>query len=335
VPSSAISSVSGHRPSTQVVEKQACDSRPDSTASVARRLRKIGVDRLGRDMMKILILGLGKSGTTAMVYKVAGGLPDGHAFSGGMPGKYVGDYENAVYKHTYEARKGKDFDLYREHLKKESYDRKIWMARDPRDAAVSRMLYRWHKGHRGHKKQYEAHLSRVLQKEKDPSSISFSEICRYTGQNGWPVDRRDIFEEERVRYHEMTEFVSGLGDDWYLFTYEELVNLDFDDLNRYLGFTIAADANIPSSTGKDKVVRKKAIGDWRQWFTEEDVEFYKPAYLPYMKVIGYDVEDWTLDPKPVIEPEYSSMYIQKLMKRSAKNTLLGLKDQAIQRLFKR
>jgi hypothetical protein len=52
--------------------------------------------------MKIFILGVGKSGTTALVYKVAGGLPNCQAFSGGPPGKYVGDYENAVYKHTYE-----------------------------------------------------------------------------------------------------------------------------------------------------------------------------------------------------------------------------------------
>ncbi len=56
--------------------------------------------------MKVLILGTGKTGTTVMVYKVSGGLPNCHAFSGGHPGKYIGDYENAVYKHTYEERKG-------------------------------------------------------------------------------------------------------------------------------------------------------------------------------------------------------------------------------------
>ena len=145
--------------------------------------------------MKVLILGLGKSGTTAMVYKVAGGLPNCHAFSGGQPGKHIGNYENAVYKHTYEERKGKSFDLYKEHLKKESYDRKIWMARDPRDAAVSRMLYRWHKGHKGSKKQYEAHLELVLKKEKDPASISFAELCRYSGRNAWPRSIEEL--EER------------------------------------------------------------------------------------------------------------------------------------------
>ena len=72
--------------------------------------------------MKIMILGTGKSGTTALVYKMAAGLPNCQAFSGGRPGKYIGDYENAVYKHTYERSKGKDFELYREHLKKEQYD---------------------------------------------------------------------------------------------------------------------------------------------------------------------------------------------------------------------
>ena len=169
--------------------------------------------------MKILILGTGKTGTTVMVYKVAGGLPNCHAFSGGQPGKHIGDYENAVYKHTYEERKGKSFELFREHLEKENYDRKIWMARDPRDAAVSRMLYRWHKGHRGTKKQYETHLELVLKKEKDPASIPFSELCRHTGHNGWPRSVEDVAEEERIRNDRMHDFVKELGDDWFRFTY--------------------------------------------------------------------------------------------------------------------
>ena len=96
--------------------------------------------------MKILILGRGKSGTTAILFKVAGGLPDCRAFSGGDIGKHLGDYENAVYKQTYSERKGRTLNAYREHATEIGYDRKIWMARDPRDAAVSRMLFRWHKG---------------------------------------------------------------------------------------------------------------------------------------------------------------------------------------------
>jgi hypothetical protein len=170
--------------------------------------------------MKILVLGLGKSGTTAMTFKLAGGLPNCHAFSGGKPGRYrrimkgiLGAYENAVYKHTYEPRKGKNFELYKEHLRREHYDRKIWMARDPRDAAVSKMLYRWHKGMGGRKDQFQTHLELVLRKEKDPRSMPFIEILKYTGYKGRVTTSEDIVQEERVRYQDMCNFVKSLGDE--------------------------------------------------------------------------------------------------------------------------
>ena len=285
--------------------------------------------------MKILILGTGKTGTTVMVYKVSGGLPNCHAFSGGRPGKYVGEYKNAVYKHTYDERKGKGFELYREHLQNEHYDRKIWMARDPRDAAVSRMLYRWHRGYDGCKQQFEDHLELVLKKEKDPLSVPVSEICRYTGYYGSPRTVEEAIEEERNRYQKMAEFVKGLGSDWILFTFEDMVAKKFDALNDYLGFEVEADANVPSASGKAKVIRKKGTGDWRQWFTEEDMELFKPAYLPYMELIGYDCDDWQPDPNPVIEPEFSSVYLQNLPRKAPKNKILRHIDLVIQKLTKR
>ena len=285
--------------------------------------------------MKIFILGTGKSGTTALVYKVAGGLPNCKAFSGGKPGKYIGEYENAVYKHTVEERKGKSFELYRDHLKNEHYDRKIWMARDPRDAAVSRMLYRWHRGIIGHKKQYQAHLDLVLEKERNPKSVSFNEICRYTGHNGWPRSVDDVIEEEQKRYGPMCDFVKGLGNDWFLFKYEDMVNQKFDALNDYLGFKVQSEAEVPVGTGKEKVVRKKAYGDWRHWFVEEDVPLLKPALLPYMQVVGYDCDDWSLSAEPAIEPQFSSEYMQGLSRKAKKNTIMRFIDNLSQSVFKK
>ncbi len=284
--------------------------------------------------MKILILGLGKSGTTAMVYKVAGGLPSCQAFSGGRPGKYMGDYENAVYKHTYEERKGKSFELYREHLRKEHYDRKIWMARDPRDVAVSRMLYRWHRGFLGRRKQFEAHLDLVLKKEQDPRSLPFYEICRYTGYDSCPRDKEEVFKEEKVRYQRMRGFVESLGDDWFIYRYEDMVDKKFDALNAYLGFETASDAEVPGGTGKEKVVRKKAYGDWRHWYTEDDVTFFKPAYSPYMENVGYDCDDWNISEQPLIEPEFSSEYMQRLPRKAKKNLIMRFIDNLLQRFSK-
>ncbi len=284
--------------------------------------------------MKVLILGLGKSGTTALLYKLASGLPDCEAFSGGRPGKYIGDYQNAVYKHTYEERKGKDFDLYRDHLENEHYDRKIWIARDPRDAAVSRMLYRWNRGCVGRKRQFREHLELVKKKEADPLSVPFSELCRYTGHEEWPRDVQPVVDEERDRYRQMCDFVGSLGSDWFLFTYEDMVNRNFTALNRYLGFEVQADTEVPESTGKAKVVRKKASGDWRHWFTEEDISLFRSAYLPYMERVGYDCNDWMLSPDPVIEPEYASVYMQNLAERVPLDVARKLRNRA-KRLFSR
>jgi hypothetical protein len=82
------------------------------------------------------------------------------------------------------------------------------------------------------------------------------------------------------------------------------------------------------------VIRKKASGDWRHWFTEEDITLFKPAFTPYMEFIGYDCEDWSLDPRPIIEPEYSSVYMQSLPRKAAKNKILRFFDPIVQRLVK-
>lgn len=269
-----------------------------------------------------------------MVYKVANGLPNCRAFSGGQPGKYLGQYENAVYKHTYEARKGKTFDVFLDHLRREHYDRLIWMARDPRDVAVSRTLYRWNRGTLGKGRQYRAYLDLILKKEKDPKSVPFYTICRYAGYDGWPISVDEVVADDQHRYQQMLEFVRGMGDQWFLYKYEDMVQNHFEALNRYLGFKVGQDTEVPKSTGKDKVVRKKASGDWRQWFTEEDVAFLRPVYLPYMQWMGYDCDDWTISENPVIEPEFSSVYVQKLAAKKNLGPVALIKTLVGQRFFR-
>lgn len=274
--------------------------------------------------MKIFMLGRGKSGTTALLFKIAAGIPDCKAFSGGHPGKHSGDYKNAVYKHTYSERKGKTFDVYLEHISAQQYDRMIWVARDPRDIAVSRLLFRWHKGTKGRWEQYRAHLKLIKKKERDPKSIPFHVLCRYIGHDHWPLTTDEVFENERLRYKRMGAFVEGLGKDWFLFKYEDMIQENFTDLSEYLGFSVKNDAEVPESTGKAKVARKKAFGDWRNWFTPEDEAIFKPAYQSYMQTIGYDVDDWAVSSDPVIEPQFSSMYMKRLVSENTTSPLRRL-----------
>jgi hypothetical protein len=61
--------------------------------------------------------------------------------------------------------------------------------------------------------------------------VPFYEICRYTGYNDWPRNKDDIFREEQVRCQRMRDFVKRLGDGWFLFRYEEMVDKKFDAFN--------------------------------------------------------------------------------------------------------
>jgi hypothetical protein len=113
-----------------------------------------------------------------------------------------------------------------------------------------------------------------------------------------------------------------------------MIAKNYQALDTYLGFNVRDEAEVPVSTGKAKVIRKKATGDWRHWFTETDIELYKPAFLPYMEVIGYDCNDWSLNPNPFIEPQFSSRYMQQLAQRKKKSlrAITNLKDRLIQQL---
>ncbi|MEJ2165373.1 MAG: hypothetical protein P8X90_07585 [Desulfobacterales bacterium] len=271
--------------------------------------------------MKILILGRGKSGTTALLFKMASGLPNCQVFSGGHPGEKKADSENVIFKYTYSERKGKTFEVYRRHIAGENYDRKIWMARDPRDVAVSRTLFVWHKGTKGNRRQYKEYLRLLEQKERDPMSIPFHVLCRYTELGRWPLTTEEVVEGEATRHQRMSDFVKSLGSDWLVFKYEDMLAHNYQMLNTYLGFEVSDTAQVPSTTVKSKVARKKGKGDWRSWFTDEDIRLFRPAYLPYLNTIGYDGDDWTLQSEPGIEPEFSSMYVKRLVRQNTKNRI--------------
>jgi hypothetical protein len=113
-----------------------------------------------------------------------------------------------------------------------------------------------------------------------------------------------------------------------------MIEKNYDGLNEYLGFEIKDDAEIPTTTKKSKVVRKKAYGDWRHWYTQEDVDLFKPAYLPYMELVGYDCNDWTHSPNPIVEPKHSSMYIKTLVRQNTINKIRSARDNLLSRFLK-
>lgn len=281
--------------------------------------------------MKILILAIGKSGTTALLHKIGSALPDFLLYSGGKLDKATKTNGDAIFKFTLSEQKGRSFENFREHLERTNYDRKIWIARDPRDNAISRSLFRWYRGSETDKEQYRKVISLVEKKEQNPESVNFCEIMRYIPQQ-IPISVSEGVEKERFSYNHMHQFVSELGNDWFIYKYEDLVDNNFEELNEYLGFEIKAETDIDKYT--QKVARKKSSGDWRHWYTEEDVDFFRPAYSPYMELIGYNINDWTLETPQVIEPKYASLYLKGLPKRRRLESFDKFKKK-VKRFFSR
>ncbi len=245
--------------------------------------------------MRILIVGLPKSGTTILTYRVAGALQDvAIDFEpADGPGVDGGDGRHVVTKKLIGTQTETLDDFAH-------YDRKIWIARDPRDFLVSQSLYRWHREQppeAADRACFERVLARLVAKEAEPASVPFLEL-------------------EPADYFETLDAVADLrlrevGDDWLVFHYEDMVDGQYDELNRYLGFPVAADAEV--AEGLERVVRRKGYGDWRDWFTPTDVAHYGAGGLRrYLAAFGYDGDDWTLNQPQSIDPRYSSEYVTTL-----------------------
>jgi len=281
--------------------------------------------------LKIVILGKGKSGTTVLMHMIAAAFPECRPVPGGFRA-HVRERraaavasEGVVCKFTYNDKKGRSFDAVMRHISDEGYDKKIWVTRDPRDNAVSDALFRWRRRHGKSRRQFRACLPLVERKERDPSAIDFSEIYRYTGDRGGPETLEKMIENERIRYQRMTDFVRSLGPDWFIFKYEDLVDGKFAALSDYLGREIRRPSELPR---EDRVkARTKSYGDWRNWFTEEDVRIFAPLFTPYMELAGYDAGDWALAPEPVVEPATASLYMRRIAAEGRFDRLRGVKER--------
>ena len=281
--------------------------------------------------LKIVILGKGKSGTTVLMHMITAAFPECRPVPGGFHA-HVRDRRAAgvaadsfVCKFTYNDKKGRSFDAVERHIADEGYQKKIWVTRDPRDNAVSDALFRWRRRHGKSGRQFRACLSLVERKERDPRSVDFSEIYRFTGDRGGPATLEKTIADERTRYRRMTDFVGGLGPDWFIFKYEDLVDGNLAALSEYLGREVLPTSELPR---EDRVkARTKSYGDWRNWFTEEDVRIFEPLFAPYMELVGYDGGDWELAPEPTLDPATTSLYMRRIAAEGRLDRLRGVKKR--------
>jgi hypothetical protein len=261
----------------------------------------------------IAILGMYKSGTTALFYRIKNSL--------------AGDVRTLFEPDRYEPEPA---DLHRWVLAKvilgapepghdvryetfRGFGKQLLLVRDPRDWLVSGTLFLI---------QQDAHLygdddklRRVLdaleQKERDPASLSLTRLLEQivSADPGRSLSRTLEWMARQFRW--VIEFDAGLRDH-HRIAYEDLVGGRLRALEDYLGFALPGAAEVAPE--HDHVPRTKSSGDWKNWFLDEDVARFRPLFDEYLRRYGYDL-DWRPSAHPVILPEHGSAYVARVVRK--------------------
>jgi hypothetical protein len=260
--------------------------------------------------MKILIYGLPKSGTTKLTYVISKALdpPADIIFEPKSRERERGISPNVLAKCLF----GLDPDLYITPEKVNDfsdYDKKIWLARDPRDIAISSFLYQWYRAHNPDEDTFKVALNKLKYKERNCKAVPFHELDIYK-EDGSIRTIDELREYHLNIINAVAKFVGNLGSDWFTYKYEDMIKNNFRNLNNYLGFPVKADAKVPKIYAR--VSRSKNYGNWRYWFTNEDLDFYKELYSEYMGIVGYDNNDWLIHDNKTLPKEIGSGYMENL-----------------------
>ena len=251
---------------------------------------------------KISIIGIAKSGTSALYSSVKTALPAPRRIlfepTNAAELAYVTDGdENALTKGMFGA-------LQRQQYDPAKFTHSIAIVRDPRDTIISSTLFRFNRLKLLNNTQLFSHLMSLFErKETDPLSVSVHEILE-AAEAGEAQAMKDSFQTLLSNY---TDYLDE--GDHHIITFDQMVAGEFDALNAYLGMTLVPPP--PLAGWVSKISRKGESGDWKNWFTPADVVFFRDAMDPFITKYGFDPE-WALEDTPVIEPQHCSQYILRL-----------------------
>ncbi|NCC52646.1 MAG: hypothetical protein EOM20_15705 [Spartobacteria bacterium] len=268
---------------------------------------------------RIVIFGQYKTGTTALFYKIRNSLPPTTRILF-EPREFMpepGDESRAVLAKVILGDPACEPDPVR-YPTFSDFTKKIYIVRDPRDWLVSGTLFLVQQESAIYND--DALLDTVFelleQKERAPRRVS---ICRLldkilTVLPGYSL--KTTTEWITCQHRWLWDFEEGLSDHFVL-SYEDFVDGRLDALQAYLGVPLTGRAEVDPV--HDHVVRSKRYGDWRHWFTPEDVDYFRPVFESYLERYQY-AHDWTLSEQPEIRPEHCSGYVRRTV---AKKRPLG------------
>lgn len=256
--------------------------------------------------MRYLILGQGKSGTTALYEAVCQGVEE-PVYSLFEPKTLsAGDVEKApgsvVVKALIEHWPDEEMELVR------AFDRRVFMCRDPRDVMVSRLLYRVRDmSFVDDAQELETFLSALRAKERDPDGVSMTYLFELLSDLSGSQNQLVFLEKV---HHKAMALWNQYRDMFKLLPYERFVEGSTTDVSAYLGFDVSADVRVRKRYRR--VERTRASGDWKNWLTDKDRVKALDLFGPYMDCFGY--HDWAQSETKCIAPAVSSEYVESIVR---------------------
>jgi hypothetical protein len=253
--------------------------------------------------MKTLIVGIARSGTTALYFKLKQALP-GSTWCLYEPAHFdpsdPGGSPNVLAKILIGAPDKSHYATFRQ------FDKKVMMVRDPRDNIVSRILYRpcGTEAFRRDKAKIAVFIDALLCKESDPHSISvvaLIDLFRRLNCSDGPV--------RSTATHDLALDFHRANNDFLVYTYEDFIAGRYATIEDYLDIALpGGEADVTAQY--EHVVRTKMANDWKNWFTAEDVEYFRPRLAAFMHAYGYP-DDWALAAEPHISPAHGSEFVRR------------------------
>ncbi len=264
------------------------------TIPVLRRLDQ------GAGQVRVVVGGLGKSGTTALFFAVRSAMPQ-NTFCMFEPQEFHHvESPNVLAKILVNPKV--DWSSF------QSFDKKVFILRDPRDQVISRLLYSIY----NHNEPVsEADAQRLLQllerKERCPHDLPVwkisEEIDRIMGR-----DFRSFLQERFALCQQCWRQYP----DFHRLRYEDFVRGSTQEVEQYLGLALPLSIRVDPLL--NRVERTRWFGDWQNWFTASDIDFFRPVLADLMRTFGYE-DDWPLSSSPVIQPVHASQYVRRLLEQ--------------------
>jgi hypothetical protein len=280
---------------------------------------------------RILVLGLSKSGTSALTYKIANTLPRRNTEILFEPSEKVGwGSRNTVAKVLLDDSLWRGAGLNNEPMPGREgvdlewasrFDKKILIVRDPKDRLISSILYcLYHEPRCRDRLFVESFVKLLRRKEAEPDSVRFMDILAFamafprktnvlaTDPPRLDIDAIDCSPSLTLENRLLAFLREQPG--LFVVHYEDLVEGHLDLLEDHLGMKLCGKAQVDPSLRR--VERTKTRDNFKNWFTADDLPHLRRMFDDFIGHFGR-YNDWRLNASKSILPEHGSRYVLRIV----------------------